>query len=133
MVPRGSSRHNERERVRMPRSTWKPVLISKKYAVPLSYNTGVDEQPLFFSFSSADITYGIKAPQGAYALQSVKTPYERRMRVVSQHVGETSGISTGKTKVQVRITDDMVGKKFGEFALTRKLTQHAKKAKKKKG
>ena len=111
----------------MPRSTWKPALISKKYPVPSKYNTGVDEQPSFFWFSSADITYGTKALQGA------KTPYERRMRVVSQHVGETSDIFTGKTKVQVRITDDMVGKKFGEFALTRKLTQHAKKAKKKKG
>ena len=135
----------------MPRSAWKPVLIFKEYPVPLNYNTGEDEQPLFFSFSSTDKTYGTKAPgdvktpqgaiapTGAYALQSAfaplgaKTPYERRMRVVSQHVGEISGISTGKTKVQVRITDDMVGKKFGEFALTRKLTQHAKKAKKKKG
>ena len=72
-------------------------------------------------------SYGAKTPKGT------KAPYERSTRVVSQYVGETFGISTGKTKVQVRITDDMIGKKLGEFALTRKLTQHAKKTKKKKG
>ena len=110
----------------MPRSTWKPFLISKKYSVPSEYDTVVDSQPSFLSFSRVDTSYGAKTPKGT------KTPYERSTRVVSQYVGETFGISTGKTKVQVLITDDMIGKKLGEFALTRKLTQHTKKTKKKK-
>ena len=62
-----------------------------------------------------------------------KTRHARGFTLRLSQVGQTIGIPTGKTIIQLTITDAMLGKKLGEFALTRKLTQHTKKGKKKKG
>jgi small subunit ribosomal protein S19 len=58
--------------------------------------------------------------------------WSRRSTVLPQFVGQKVHIHNGKTFVSLDITEDMVGHKFGEFAMTRKRALHKKKVKKKK-
>jgi len=58
--------------------------------------------------------------------------WSRRSTVLPQFVGQKVQIHNGKTFVSLDITEDMVGHKFGEFAMTRKRAVHKKKVKKKK-
>ena len=60
----------------------------------------------------------------------IKT-WSRRSTVLPEFVGLTIAIHNGKTHLPVYITDNMVGHKLGEFALTRTFKGHAadKKAK----
>ena len=43
-------------------------------------------------------------------------------------VGFTFGVHNGREFVQVRVVENMVGHKLGEFSLTRKFVRHAGKA-----
>ena len=54
----------------------------------------------------------------------VKT-YSRRSTIFPDFVGHTIAVHNGKEFIPVYITEDMVGHKLGEFALTRKFTGHA--------
>jgi small subunit ribosomal protein S19 len=47
-------------------------------------------------------------------------------------VGQQILVHNGTRFVRVTVSSDMVGHKFGEFAVTRKKTVHKKKTKKKK-
>ena len=60
----------------------------------------------------------------------IKT-WTRRSTVLPEFVGLTIAIHNGKEHLPVYITDNMVGHKLGEFALTRTFKGHAadKKAK----
>ena len=60
----------------------------------------------------------------------IKT-WSRRSTVLPEFVGLTIAIHNGKEHLPVYITDNMVGHKLGEFALTRTFKGHAadKKAK----
>lgn len=51
--------------------------------------------------------------------------YSRRSTVFPDFVGKTIYVHNGKSFVPVVITENMVGKKLGEFALTRKLPKHS--------
>ncbi len=57
----------------------------------------------------------------------------RRSTIFPEAVGMTIGVYNGNKVIPVLVTDDMVGHKFGEFALTRTYTGHGvdKKATKK--
>ena len=73
------------------------------------------------------------------AQASTETKEKEEARVVSrsalvdsQFLGKTVYIHTGKSYLKVLITQHMLRRKFGEFALTRRLANHAKKTKKKK-
>ena len=61
----------------------------------------------------------------------IKT-WSRRSMVLPEFIGLTIAVHNGKQHVPVYITDQMVGHKLGEFALTRTFKGHAadKKAKK---
>ena len=61
----------------------------------------------------------------------VKT-WSRRSMVLPEFIGLTIAVHNGKQHVPVYVTDQMVGYKLGEFALTRTYKGHAadKKAKK---
>ncbi|HVC48611.1 MAG TPA: 30S ribosomal protein S19 [Burkholderiales bacterium] len=61
----------------------------------------------------------------------IKT-WSRRSTVLPDFVGLTIGVHNGKQHVPVYITENMVGHKLGEFAMTRTFKGHAadKKAKK---
>lgn len=54
----------------------------------------------------------------------VKT-YSRRSTIFPDFVGHTIAVHNGKEFIPVYITEDMVGHKLGEFALTRKFGDHA--------
>ena len=60
-----------------------------------------------------------------------KRIWSRRSVIVPQFVNKTVSIHNGKSFISLLITEDMVGHKFGEFAITRKRTLHKKKVKKK--
>jgi small subunit ribosomal protein S19 len=63
-------------------------------------------------------------------LQNGSNIWSRRSMVLPQHVGLTMKLHTGKVFLTIRIREDMVGHKFGEFASTRKKAIHKKKIKK---
>jgi len=64
--------------------------------------------------------------------ESIKT-WSRRCTIIPEFVGHTFMVHNGRQHLKVFVTEDMVGHKLGEFALTRTFKGHAadKKAKKK--
>ena len=58
--------------------------------------------------------------------------WSRRSTITPEMVGFTFGVHNGKRHIPVFVTENMVGHKLGEFALTRTFKGHAasKKAKK---
>lgn len=54
----------------------------------------------------------------------IKT-WSRRSTIYPDFVGHTIAVHNGKDFIPVYITEDMVGHKLGEFALTRKFGGHA--------
>ena len=62
----------------------------------------------------------------------IKT-WSRRSTISPEMVGLTFGVHNGKRHIPVYVTENMVGHKLGEFALTRTFKGHAadKKAKRK--
>ena len=53
----------------------------------------------------------------------IKT-WSRRSTIFPDFVGHTIAVHNGKDFIPVYITEEMVGHKLGEFALTRKFTGH---------
>lgn len=58
--------------------------------------------------------------------------WSRGSTILPLMIGHTVGVHNGKTHMAVFITDQMVGHKLGEFALTRKFKGHKKSDKKTK-
>ena len=54
----------------------------------------------------------------------IKT-WSRRSTIFPEFVGHTFAVHNGKEFIPVYVTEEMVGHKLGEFALTRKFTGHA--------
>ena len=54
----------------------------------------------------------------------IKT-WSRRSTIFPEFVGHTIAVHNGREFIPVYITEEMVGHKLGEFALTRKFTGHA--------
>ena len=54
----------------------------------------------------------------------VKT-WSRRSTIFTDFVGHTFAVHNGKEFIPVYVTEEMVGHKLGEFALTRKAGGHA--------
>ncbi len=54
----------------------------------------------------------------------IKT-YSRRSTIFPSFVGHTFAVYNGKDFIPVYVTEEMVGHKLGEFALTRKFGGHA--------
>ena len=59
----------------------------------------------------------------------IKT-WSRRSTIYPDFVGHTFAVHNGKDFIPVYVTEDMVGHKLGEFALTRKFGGHAGSGKK---
>ena len=57
----------------------------------------------------------------------VKT-WSRASQITPEMVGFTFAVHNGKDFVQVRVVENMVGHRLGEFAPTRKFVRHAGKA-----
>ncbi len=54
----------------------------------------------------------------------IKT-YSRRSTIFPDFVGHTFAVHNGKDFIPVYVTEEMVGHKLGEFAVTRKFGGHA--------
>ncbi|XXN19706.1 MAG: 30S ribosomal protein S19 [Candidatus Hodgkinia cicadicola] len=50
--------------------------------------------------------------------------YSRRTYIVPRFIGRVFEIHNGKRFIRLRVTEDMVGHKLGEFAPTRKPCSH---------
>lgn len=61
----------------------------------------------------------------------VKT-WSRRSTIVPEFIGLTFAVHNGKKFVPVYVTDNMIGMKLGEFAMTRTYYGHGSDKKKKK-
>lgn len=57
--------------------------------------------------------------------KEVMKTYSRRSTIYPDFVGHTFAVHNGKEFIPVYVTEEMVGHKLGEFALTRKFGGHA--------
>ena len=57
--------------------------------------------------------------------KTVIKAWSRRSTIFPEFVGHTFAVHNGKEFIPVYVTEEMVGHKLGEFALTRKFTGHA--------
>ena len=69
----------------------------------------------------------VEAMNRANEKKVVKT-WSRRSTVVPEMVGHTLAVHNGKKFVPVYLTENMVGHKLGEFAMTRTFRGHGTKA-----
>lgn len=69
--------------------------------------------------------------EGTKGNKVIKT-WSRRSTIIPEFVGLTFAVHNGKKFIPVYVTDQMIGHKLGEFALTRTFNGHGadKKAKK---
>ncbi len=66
----------------------------------------------------------VKALNESGKKEVIKT-WSRRSTIFPEFVGHTIAVHNGKDFIPVYITEDMVGHKLGEFALTRKFGGHS--------
>ena len=66
----------------------------------------------------------IGTARGASDKRPIKT-WSRRSTVVPEFVGLTFAVHNGKAHIPVYVTENMVGHKLGEFALTRQFKGHS--------
>jgi small subunit ribosomal protein S19 len=69
----------------------------------------------------------VEAAQASGDKRVIKT-WSRRSTVVPQMIGLTLAVHNGNKFIPVYVTENMVGHKLGEFALTRTFKGHAGKA-----
>ncbi|MDP6388051.1 MAG: 30S ribosomal protein S19 [Candidatus Pacebacteria bacterium] len=60
---------------------------------------------------------------------AVKT-WARRSQISPEMVGFTFGVHNGKEHIDVFVTEEMVGHRFGEFSITKKFLRHGGKMQK---
>jgi small subunit ribosomal protein S19 len=66
----------------------------------------------------------VDAVRGTSDKRPIKT-WSRRSTIVPDFVGLTIAVHNGKQHIPVYITENMVGHKLGEFALTRQFKGHS--------
>lgn len=81
-------------------------------------------------FCDAHLLKKIDAQNAANTKNVIKT-WSRRSTIFPEMIGHTIAVHDGRKHVPVYITEDMVGHKLGEFALTRTYRGHGKDAEKK--
>ncbi|MHC1749860.1 MAG: 30S ribosomal protein S19 [Cellulosilyticaceae bacterium] len=81
-------------------------------------------------FADARLLKKVDAMNAADEKKVIKT-WSRRSTIFPTMVGHTLAVHDGRKHVPVFVTEDMVGHKLGEFALTRTYRGHGKDAEKK--
>ena len=81
-------------------------------------------------FCDDHIMKKVVAENEANTKNVIKT-WSRRSTIFPEMIGHTIAVHDGRKHVPVYITEDMVGHKLGEFALTRTYRGHGKDAEKK--
>ena len=56
--------------------------------------------------------------------------WSRASEIAPEMVGQVFGVHNGKIFIEVRVTEEMVGHRLGEFSPTRKFTRHGGKIQK---
>ncbi len=74
-------------------------------------------------FIDASLMKKVKASNEAGKKEVIKT-WSRRSTIYPEFIGITFAVHNGKEFIPVYVTEDMVGHKLGEFALTRKFGGH---------
>jgi len=82
-------------------------------------------------FVDAHLTKKVEAAAASRDRRPIKT-WSRRSTILPDFIGLTIAVHNGRQHVPVLVSENMVGHKLGEFALTRTFKGHAadKKAKK---
>ena len=80
-------------------------------------------------FADQHLLNKVNAMNAAGEKSVIKT-WSRRSTIFPQFVGHTIAVHDGRKHVPVYVTEDMVGHKLGEFALTRKFGGHGSDKKK---
>ena len=80
-------------------------------------------------FADESLLKKVKALNEAGEKTVIKT-WSRRSTIFPMMVGHTIAVHDGRKHVPVYVTEDMVGHKLGEFALTRTYRGHGKDEKK---
>lgn len=75
-------------------------------------------------FADEHLMKKVEAANASTKKEVIKT-WSRRSTIFPDFIGLTFAVHNGKEFVPVYITEDMVGHKLGEFALTRKFGGHA--------
>ncbi len=78
-------------------------------------------------FIDAHLLKKVEAAQAVNDKRVIKT-WSRRSTVVPQMIGLTLAVHNGNKFIPVYVTENMIGHKLGEFALTRTFKGHAGKA-----
>lgn len=65
----------------------------------------------------------VQAAKNSTKKEVIKT-WSRRSTIYPDFIGLTFAVHNGKDFIPVYVTEEMVGHKLGEFALTRKFTGH---------
>lgn len=81
-------------------------------------------------FADANLLKKIDAMNAVDDKKVIKS-WSRRSTIFPTMVGHTIAVHDGRKHVPVFVTEDMVGHKLGEFALTRTYRGHGKDAEKK--
>ena len=81
-------------------------------------------------FADASLLKKVDAMNAVDEKKVIKT-WSRRSTIFPTMVGHTIAVHVGRKHVPVFVTEDMVGHKLGEFALTRTYRGHGKDAEKK--
>lgn len=74
-------------------------------------------------FADAHLLKKVDAMNESGDKQVIKT-WSRRSTIFPDFIGHTFAVHNGKEFIPVYVTEDMVGHKLGEFALTRKFGGH---------
>ena len=74
-------------------------------------------------FADESLMKKVKKVNESEKKEVIKT-WSRRSTIFPDFVGHTFAVHNGKEFVPVYVTEDMVGHKLGEFALTRKFGGH---------
>ena len=80
-------------------------------------------------FVDAHLMKKVEALNESGKKEVIKT-WSRRSTIYPDFIGHTFAVHNGKEFIPVYITEDMVGHKLGEFALTRKFGGHGENKKK---
>ena len=74
-------------------------------------------------FVDGHLMQKVEAAQAAKDKRPIKT-WSRRSTIAPEFVGHTLAVHNGKKFIPVYVTENMVGHKLGEFALTRTFKAH---------
>jgi small subunit ribosomal protein S19 len=77
------------------------------------------------AFVDSHLLKKVKDAEKGSKKQAIKT-WSRRSMISPEFVGQTIAVHNGKTFIPVFVSENMVGHKLGEFALTRTFRGHVK-------